>query len=160
MVADQKLDVYVTWFSTVFKCWPWSPNVSRSNEYERLWLWGKCCLDIILTASHNTLLRTSLHFKLWNSSVNHSRAFQLPFKTPSVQRLAVLLMIDEWDTFKDSDMKPRINSLSRQLFVSEALPCSAGPQIKRGIGSGSWTSCWEHSVDDIASKSIILLRTL
>lgn len=57
--------------------------------------------------------------------------------TPPAQRLAVLLMIDEWAQFKDSDMKPRINSLSSQLFVSVALPFSTGPQIKWGIMSGS-----------------------
>lgn len=59
-------------------------------------------------------------------SVNHSGVFKLPFETPPVQRLAALLMTDKYDAFKDSDMKPRINPLSGQLFVSEL----ADPALK------------------------------
>lgn len=70
------------------------------------------------------------------SPENHSKAFQLPSKTSSVQRLAVLLMIDEWDPFKGSDMKPRINLVSSQLFVLEAwtLSTSSKDQVRDHVG--------------------------
>ena len=69
-------------------------------------------------------------------------------------------MTDEWDTFKDSDMKPMINSFSSYLFVSKALPFSMGPQIKQGIVSGSLTARWEHSVEEATSNSIVPLLML
>lgn len=55
-----------------------------------------------------------------------------PFQTPPVQRLTALLMTDKYDAFKDSDMKPRINPLSGQLFVSElADPALKGKPFPR-----------------------------
>lgn len=91
MVAYQRLGVYVTgfWFRTCcVRGLIWmSPTVTKSQEYERLWLWGmlQCCLDI--------------HFfgytavKKLSKTLNHS--FQRPFKN-SLCSKACCAIDDRW----------------------------------------------------------------